>query len=240
MGKEERKTKNTLKYAAVLVTAVMLMTGCQGASSEKSKSSSRDYKKVLIEKMEKKYDDKFTFVENAGGGSGMSEHCAIFVSSENLPDDRIYAVHGVFDGKSDDRDNYMAYYLRKDADTYLTKLAGDVYGECKAYCKPDEKSLLPNEIGKESSAAEVLRSTKMYCYVFLPPQSTSDKDRKLDKMFEKLKAEKINCYFYIAYLNNDEYYDSLKSCEGIDKSKTETFCTLGMDEGFNIVERKWG
>ena len=220
--------------------AVMMMTGCQVASSEKSKVSNRDYKKVLIEKMEKKYDDKFTFVENAGGGSGMSEHCAIFVSSEKLPDDRIYAVHGVFDGKSDDRDNYMAYYLRKDADTYLTKLAGDVYGECKAYCKPDEKSLLPNEIGKESSAAEMLRSTKMYCYVFLPPQSTADKDKKLEEMFEKLKAEKINCYFYIAYLNNKEYYNDLESYKDIDKSKTKAFCTLGMDERFNIVERQWG
>jgi hypothetical protein len=190
--------------------------------------------------MEKKYGDKFTFIENAGGGSGLSEHCAIFVKSEKLPDDRIYAVHGVFDGKSGDRDNYLAYYFRKDADTYITKLAESVYGECKACCKPDEKSLLPENLGKDSSVEDVLRSTKMYYYVYLPPQSTDDKDKKLDRLFEKLKTEKLNCYFYIAYLNNDEYYRKLDPYEGADKADIAACCTLGMDEGFNIVERQWG
>lgn len=190
--------------------------------------------------MEEKYDDKFSFIENAGGGSGLSEHCAIFLRSEKLPDEKIYAVHGVFDGKSGDRDNYLAYYLINDENTYLTKLAESVYGECKAYCKPDEKSLLPENIGKDSSVKEVMQSTKMYYYVFLPPQSTNDKDKKLDELFEKLRAEKLNCYFYIAYLNNDEYYKKLDSYERVEKSDIAACCTLGMDDGFNIVERQWG
>ncbi len=240
LQKEEKKTKKALKLATVLLTAVMFTAGCQGVSSEEKKSSGRDLKQVLIEKMEKKYDDKFTVIENAGGGSGMSEHCAVFVSSEKLPDDRIYAVHGIFDGKSSDMDNYMAYYLRKDADAYLTKLAGEVYGECKAFCKPEERSLLPDNIGKSSSAAEMLRSTKMYYYVFLPPQDTADKEEKLDRMYEKLRTEKLNCYFYIAYLNSKEYYTKMDSFEGTDKSEISTYCTLGMDDGFNIVERQWG
>lgn len=238
--KEAEKTKKALKLTAVLLSAVLLATGCQGVSSEGKKGTGRDLKQVLVEKMEQKYDDKFTVIENAGGGSGMSEHCAVFVSSEKLPDDRIYAVHGIFDGKSDDRDNYMAYYLRKAADAYLTELAGEVYGECKAFCKPEERSLLPNDIGKSSSAVEMLRSTKMYYYVFLPPQNTADKDRKLDRMFEKLRTEKLNCYFYIAYLNSKEYYNEMDSYESPDKSEIDTYCTLGMDDGFNIVERQWG
>lgn len=190
--------------------------------------------------MEQKYGDKFTILENAGGGSGMSEHCALFVKADKMPDDRIYAVHGVFDGKSGNRDNYMAYYLRKEEADYLTKLASDVYGECKAFCKPDERSLLPESINKSSSAEDVLRSTKMYVNVVLPPQSTADKDQKLDKMFYKLKTEKINCYFYIAYFDDAGYYKELKSFEGADKSHIKACCTLGMDDGFNIVERQWG
>ena len=140
--------------AALIASAVLSFAGCAVAPSaaapkeeapaaaEQSKS---DGKYELIKRLESKYDEKFTLLENAGGGTMMGEHCAIFVRAESFPDDRIYAVHGIFDGKAEDRDNYMAYYFRDKASSYLTELAKEVYGECRAFYEPDEEETLPPE-----------------------------------------------------------------------------------------------
>lgn len=208
------------------------------ADVEQAKS---DGKYELISRLESKYNEKFSLLENAGGGTMMGEHCAVFVRAESFPDDRIYAVHDVFDGKVGDRDNYMAYYFREKASSYLTGLAKEVYGECRAFYVPDAEAVLPPEIGKNSDVKELLRSTKPYYSVILPTgQELSDKDKKLDELFGKLKEEEINCYFYIAYLDSNELYNELSSASEIDRKHIIADCTLGMDENFNIVERQWG
>ena len=112
----------------------------------------------------------------------MGEHCAIFVHADSFPGDRIYAVHGIFDGKVEDRDNYMAYYFREKASSYLTEIAKEVYGECRAFYEPEEEAVIPNWIGKNSDVKELLRSTKPYYSVILPSgQDMDEKDKKLDE-----------------------------------------------------------
>ena len=195
----------------------------------------------LISSLERKYGESFTLLENAGGGAGLVDHCAVYVRSDKFPDDRIYAVRGVFDGRTEERDNYMAYCLREEASAYLTGLAKSVYGECRAFYTPDKNAVLPPDIGKESSAEELLKKTKPYFSVILPEgQELDKKDKKLDDLFEKMKEGGINCFFYIAYLDSNEIYVGTSSAEGIDRSHIITDCTLGMDADFNIVERQWG
>ncbi|WP_295089671.1 hypothetical protein [Ruminococcus sp.] len=230
---------------------VLLLSGCAVNSGVNAtngentavpaESAKSDGKSALIRSLREKYGEKFTFLENAGGGTMMGEHCAIFVRAESFPGDRIYAVHGIFDGKADDRDNYMAYYFREKASSYLTEIAKEVYGECRAFYEPEEEAVVPNWIGKNSDVKELLRSTKPYYYVILPSgQDMDEKDKKLDELFNKIKREEINCYFYIAYLDNDDLYNELSSARGMDKEHIIADCTLGMDKDFNIVERQWG
>jgi len=203
-----------------------------------SPGNSRD---ALISDMESRYNDSFTFIENAGGGTMMNDHCAVYLHSERFPDDKIYAVRGVFDGKTENRDNYMAYYLREEAASYLAELAKKVYGECRAFYTPAKDVATPPGITIDSTVEELLRSTKNYCSVILPEgQDLSEKDKKLDEMYEKLKGEGINCYFYITYLDNNRSYNEAVSAEGIDREHIIADCFLGMDEDFNIVERQWG
>ena len=230
---------------------VLLLSGCAVNSGVNAtngentavpaESAKSDGKSALIRSLREKYGENFTFLENAGGGTMMGEHCAIFVHADSFPGDRIYAVHGIFDGKVEDRDNYMAYYFREKASSYLTEIAKEVYGECRAFYEPEEEAVVPNWIGKNSDVKELLRSTKPYYYVILPSgQDMDEKDKKLDELFNKIKREEINCYFYIAYLDNDDLYNELSSARGMDKEHIIADCTLGMDKDFNIVERQWG
>lgn len=225
-----------LKIKAKLIPAIIAvfsLFSCTVAPADPSRD--------LISGMEKRYEDKFTITENAGGGTGLSEHLAVYVSSEKFPDARIYAVHGNFDGKTEDRDNYMAYYLKKDAEDYLHGLAEAVYGECRLVCRPDEKTVLPADITIGSSAADMLRSTKVYCSVYLPPeQDISDKEQKLDRLFDSLKANSIRCYLYVAYLSDKDKYSSISDEITMDREFVKTDVRLGMDDSFNITEKQWG
>ena len=63
---------------------------------------------------------------------------------------------------------------------------------------------------------------------------------RFDELLEKFKDEKIRCYFYIAYLDDDKYYDSAVSAADADKSHIIADCTVGMDDDFNITDKKWG
>ena len=225
-------------FAAAIAASVFFGgTGCNKNESVPV----ADGREVLLDSLREKYGENFTFVDNAGGGTAMTEHCAIYVRSEKLPDDTVYAVRGVFDGKTENRDNYMAHYLKNEAEAYLKAMAEQVYGECRVFYAPDEKMLLPADMGKDSTAEEMLRASKCYFTVLLPDsQDLLRKDEKLDELFEKLKENKIRCYFYIAYLNDDKYYNSLESAVGLDRSHIVTDCTLGMDDDFNITDKKWG
>ena len=55
-----------------------------------------------------------------------------------------------------------------------------------------------------------------------------------------MKGKKIRCYLYVAYIDDEKYYDSIESAAGIDKAHVAAECTLGMDDDFNITDKKWG
>ena len=149
-------------------------------------------------------------------------------------------VHGVFDGKTGDRDNFMAYCLRDEAAAYLTDIADDVYGECRTFYVPDDTGVLPADIGKDSAVGDMLRGGKFYWYLLLPEgQDLSKKDEQLDELMAKLADEKIGCYFYIAYLDDNDSYKNAASAKDVDRSHILADCTVGMDDNFNITEKKW-
>ena len=108
-----KKIKQCASAITVLLTAAAMLWSCAVASE-------RDSRQELIKGLEKKYGESFTLIEDAGGGNLSADHCAVYVRAERFPDERIYVVHGVFDGKTGDRDNFMAYCLRDEAAAYLS------------------------------------------------------------------------------------------------------------------------
>lgn len=229
--------KHKVFMAALAAAVIFGGAGC----NKNSAVPAQDGREVLLDSLRSKYGESFTFVDNAGGGTAMTDHCAIYVHSEKLPEDTVYAVRGVFDGKTENRDNYMAYYLKKEAETYLKAMAEEVYGKCRVFYAPDDKMVLPADMRKDSTAEDMLKASKCYCSVLLPKgQDMAQKDKKLDEFFAKLKENKIRCYLYIAYLDDDTYYDSAESAAELDRAHILADCTLGMDDDFNITDKKWG
>lgn len=234
-----------LAAAAIALTACDASSGAVNAPSESlidwHESSKSDSVDSLISSLNAKYGDHFHLIEREGGGAGMVYHLAVYLSSDRFPNEWIYAVKGVFDGKTEIRDNYASYLLHDEASEYLTDIAKSVYGECKVFYEPDKNAVLPPDIGKDSSAAELLKNSKPYFSVLLPEgQSLDQKDEKLDALYEKLKNERINCYLYIAYLDSNKEYVEADTAEISDRSHIIAECTLGIDADFNIVERQWG
>ena len=88
-----KRIKQGVSVITVLLTSAAILWGCAVASE-------RDSRQELIKGLEKKYGESFTLIEDAGGGNLSADHCAVYVRAESLPDERIYAVHGVFDGKT--------------------------------------------------------------------------------------------------------------------------------------------
>lgn len=234
-----KKSSKQVFLTAALAAAVIF--GGTGCDKNDSAVPVMDGQEILIDSLNEKYGESFTFVDNAGGGTALQDHCAIHVHSEKLPEDTVYAVRGVFDGKTENRDNYIAYYLKKDAEAYLHDIAEQVYGRCRVFYAPDDKMVLPADMGKDTTAQEMLRASKCYYSVLLPMgQDMPQKEKKLDELLERLRNEKIRCYLYIAYLDDDKYYDSAESAAVIDKAHVIADCTVGMDDEYNITDKKWG
>ena len=180
-----KKIKQCASAITVLLTAAAMLWSCAVASE-------RDSRQELIKGLEKKYGESFTLIGDAGGGNLSADHCAVYVRAERFPDERIYVVHGVFDGKTGDRDNFMAYCLRDEAAAYLTDIADDVYGECRTFYVPDDTGVLPADIGKDSAVGDMLRGGKFYWYLLLPEgQDLSKKDEQLDELMASYDS-KVN------------------------------------------------
>lgn len=225
-----------ISITAALITALFMLSGCDVDHS----AEAPDTKQQLIQTLENRYNDKFTLISNAGGGN-MTEHCALYLSSEKLPDDRIYAVHGVFDGKIEDRDNYMAYYLRDGAENYLSQLAEDVYGSCKVFYAPDRTTALPTTVDMNSTAEEMLQNSKCTCTIILPNEKDENiRNSCLSKLSAKAVSKDIQFYLYAAYIDDEAYYSKISSADELDMTHVAYDCLVSMDNNFNSADVKWG
>ena len=204
-----------VKRMIPLVAYCCLLMSCSVGQSRQDK---------LLQYMENKYsEDNFAWVQNELNNN--REKYGIIVSSENFPDARILVRE--YDNESNDYilDNYMAYYYKTEAETYVSELISEIYPENYVYLQFEHYQLLSSDLALSSSLQDFLElcDHSFHLVILLPPTQSLDQMEKDYKLLCNIvKDQEIRAAFDVCYLNDQSYYQSItldeKSEERIDSS----------------------
>ncbi len=201
------KGKN-ISIIAVIIIILVSFTGC----------GKRLDGKEIVRYMEKKYDEKFKYVDVTGGQLG-GKSLTLRLEPEKYPGEIILAscelkkdgdkVKKAFD------DNYMDLVFEEQTREILEKITKEVYGECKVFFSRNEFELLPVEIGPKTKFSEYTSygSTISYSILLNNSHDLNKKDEQILKLIEKLKKNKIVCSIHIRYLKDDKVYEKVEKRE---------------------------
>jgi len=229
------KGKN-ISIVAVIIIMLVSFTSC----------GKRLDGKEIVRYMEKKYDEKFTYVDVTGGQLG-GKSLTLRLEPEKYPGEIILAscelkkdgdkVKKAFD------DNYMDLVFEEQTRELLEKITKEVYGECKVFYDRNEFELLPVEMGPKTKFSDYTSYgiSKIYEIVLDNSQDLNKKDEQVLKLMEKLKENEIVISVSIEYLKDDNVYNKIVIWDDIPRmgkgwfhSKTD----ISMDSEYNY-EYEW-
>lgn len=224
------KGKNT-SIVAVIIIMLFSLTSC----------GKRLDGKEIVRYMEKKYDEKFTYVDVTGGQLG-GKSLTLRLEPEKYPGEIILASCEL--KKDGDKtwkkfnDNYMGLVFEEQTQEVLEKITKDVYGECKVFYSRDESVLLSTDIGPKTKFSEYASSgaSLLYAIVLDNSQDLNKKDEKILELIEKLKENKVLSSFRIEYLKDDNVYDKINVWEDVPKMGEQWFnarTAISLDREYN-------
>ena len=181
------------KILRILLPFMILMgvTGCMTKSVPANEQ--------MVQYMESKYGESFTFLEYTGGKFGDSTFNG-FVSSETFPDAKIFVTGdsknpGVFS------DNYVAFLQNEAACKILQDLAGEVDSRWKVFCTPETVGL---PMDRETSALEYLQNGAALVTLFLPSGESQEQcDAQMEQFRQKLWEKSIRADMTV-FLRSDD------------------------------------
>jgi len=218
------KGKN-ISIVAVIIIMLVSFTGC----------GKRLDGKEIVRYMEKKYDEKFTYVDVTGGQLG-GKSLTLRLEPEKYPGEIILAscelkkdgdkVKKAFD------DNYMDLVFEEQTREILEKITKEVYGECKVFYSRNESALLPVEIGPKTKFSEYTSYgfTISYSVLLNNSHDLNKKDELSSKLIKLLKQNNIKCAANVFYLKDDELYKEIK-----ERSEFPLFAKNYYEEGSVII-----
>jgi len=218
------KRKN-ISLIAVIIIILVSFNGC----------GKRLDGKEIVRYMEKKYDEKFTYVDVTGGQLG-GKSLTLRLEPEKYPGEIILAscelkkdgdkVKKAFD------DNYMDLVFEEQTREILEKITKEVYGECKVFFSRNEFELLPVEIGPKTKFSEYTSYGVSISYSILLNNShdLNKKDELSSKLIKLLKQNNIKCAANVFYLKDDKLYKEIK-----ERSEFPLFAEYYYNEGSVII-----
>ena len=229
--------QNRRRIMGLCTAALLLCTGC-APSAEKPQ-------KALMQYMENRYpEDNFTWWYNALGGEGENTYQTyeIIMHSEKYLDAAIHAARWKKDGEFVYADNYMAFYLQDDVETFMQQMAEKYFGECKVYEYISKGKLVSSAFPVDATAEDYLKS-KPQCIitVFLSPEritldNAKEKYKQFEAEFAEQQYEKVGVSVY--WLPDAESYEKTESdCGPTGSLEDLKNCDLvGRIHLFNITE----
>jgi len=155
-----------MKRVVIIALISTMMIGLSGCMFIQNGNS---IYKQMVEYMEEKYGEEFTFIEATGTNKikGSSQREAT-VSTERFPREQISVMADKDeDGNYYFRDNYVSFLLRDEIEKLLTEIAAPIYKDCKVIFDANTP-VYPEETGKEITMDEYIKwgSLNIYIYMF--------------------------------------------------------------------------
>ena len=223
-----------MKKISILILSVILMMGVSGCmnSSDIKKTSSNE----LVDYMNEKYDDEFSFKAPFGGGAGANSK-QILVSSTKYPEYDIWVEKSMLN--SEYNDNYTDYKLKSEVESIFTKQIEEQF---------NSSAIVIRNIQTSGAYAKYDRSTTIMEYLNTPAQNIgfsaviADSDyskhehveKKLTQIFEKYNS---NVYGSVYFVDNEEDIDDFFKKELTEQQKYPYVKVNKMNS--NVVEFDW-
>lgn len=227
------------KTLSLFLCAVMLlgvMCGC--------KNNPNFTVDEILEYMNEKYDEEFTYIRPADIYQPTSDSFEIFVASDKYPDDMIYAkcLLNTETGEKRFCDNYVLYIYEDEVRDLLTELTQEVYADAKVRYAPIYAAATDSSKRIPSLEQYLSRSSSSIDYMILLPDEHDETlyKEELNALCMALKEKKVVCDITIAYSNDRAHYDSFVT----DKWPNEHVIyklrgDIGIGEDFEIELEEW-
>jgi len=229
--------RKTLSLFLCTVMLLGVMCGC--------KNNPKFTVDEILEYMNEKYDEEFTYIRPADVYQPTSDSFEIFVASDKYPDDMIYAkcLLNTETGEKRFCDNYVSYIYEDEVRNLLTELTQEVYTDAKVRYVPlygaassdsnEDIPTLEQYLSRTSSSIEYM--------IMLPDEHDETLYKEeLNALREKLEENKVVCMINILYSNDHEQYDSFVTDKWTDDHivcKLRGF--IGIGENFEIKYENW-
>lgn len=186
-----------MKKISILILSVILMMGVSGCmnNSENKKISSNE----LVDYMNEKYDDEFSFKTPFGGGAGVSTK-QIIVSSKKYPEYDIWVEYSYEDNSYND--NYIDYKYKTSLEKYLQECFENAFEtDADVKCEISTSGsyvIFDADISFEEYLNEVKQKNAFSAVV--KNVKTEDKDKtekQLAEIFNKLKSGFFGTIYFV-------------------------------------------
>lgn len=227
-----------MKKAVSLILMLVILLGGSGCMFI------RNLRQEMLDYMNEKYDDTFTFVEETGGGVS-SRRNNILVSSERFPNARILVSHYQKTDTEEERfsDNYIAFVYEEEVRLALTKATQSVYGDCRVFHRPAPMPL-GSDVGPETTLAEYLgdSASHLSAVVFVEDAQEEDRNVLLETFRRELQEQGISLGVTLLYVDpaelpeitDDRYSDYLQQ-----NGQVTMRCDFLLDDHFEFVYANW-
>lgn len=230
--------RKTLSLFLCVVMLLGVMCGC--------KNNPNFTVDEILEYMNEKYDEEFTYIRPADLYEPESDSFEIFVASDKYPDDMIYAkcLLNTETGEKRFLDNYVSYIYEDEVRDLLTELTQEVYTDAKVRYVPIYKTASTHSSEGIPTLEQYLsRTYSSISYMILLPNEHDETlyKEEMNALIEKLKEKKVVCSITIAYSNDRTQYDSFVTDYWPNSEHLiyKLHGYIGIEENFEIEYENW-
>lgn len=182
----------------------LLLTGALWGSlfSGREKETER-----MLDYMKKKYGEDFADEQAYAGQTGKA-YAMRSVHSQSRPGESVL-VRAMGRKEVVFQDNYLAHLLKEEIEKTIGEIAGEIFGECKAFYKIPElvfPSEFPADMEVDAFLRHPLSMVKIYVYV---RNSPLDRQEQIDAFLEALSRKGYVIGGAVSYPAGDEMYEMI-------------------------------